>query len=211
MNPYDLLGLKKGCTDEEITKAFRELSKTHHPDIGGDAEVFIQINIAVSVLRDPYKRRMYDDFGIWDGMSEDNTNQMVQEKFQELINSWVDNQLQSWNTINIVDFFQANLSAAKRNINRRIDMEAKSLKDLKKMRKLVKVKEGRNIVLEVIQARINSTESSLQKFKEELHIVSLINEETSKYSTEDDSEEIVSRLLGSMGHSTSSTRYSGWR
>jgi molecular chaperone DnaJ len=60
-NYYDILGVDKNATQEEIKKTFRELSKKHHPDKGGDEEMFKKINGAYSVLSDPDKRKEYDN------------------------------------------------------------------------------------------------------------------------------------------------------
>jgi len=203
MNPYDLLGLEKDCTDEDITKSFRNLSKTHHPDVGGDSEVFIQINIAVSVLRNPYKRKLYDDHGICDGMSEDNTKGMVMMKFQELINSWIDNQLHSGRDINIVEFFKSNLDAAKRNLDAKINDSNKQIKTLNRRLKRVSVKDGeRNLVAEMIQARIDELESTNQHMRQELLIVEMIKEESDKYSSEEEIQNMSSHMFETSSTST---------
>ena len=47
---YCILGLKKGATLVEIKAQFRSLSKTHHPDKGGNAEQFIRIRVAYEAL-----------------------------------------------------------------------------------------------------------------------------------------------------------------
>jgi molecular chaperone DnaJ len=63
-NYYDLLGVSKGASQDEIKKAFRKLAHQHHPDkSGGDEEKFKEINEAYSVLSDPEKRAQYDQFG----------------------------------------------------------------------------------------------------------------------------------------------------
>jgi len=62
-NPYTLLGLKKGASDDEISKAFRKLSKKYHPDVSDApdaAERFKEISAAYSLLSDPDLRRQYD-------------------------------------------------------------------------------------------------------------------------------------------------------
>jgi DnaJ-class molecular chaperone len=58
---YDILGVDKDATQEEIKTAFRKLSKKHHPDTkGGDVQTFQKINEAYQVLSDPEKREEYD-------------------------------------------------------------------------------------------------------------------------------------------------------
>lgn len=60
---YDVLGVKKSASSDEIKKAFRKLAQKHHPDAGGDEETFKQINEAYEVLSDPKKKAQYDRFG----------------------------------------------------------------------------------------------------------------------------------------------------
>ena len=64
---YEVLGLQKGATEEEIKKAYRKLAKQYHPDLNPDnpeAEAkFKEVNEANDVLSDPQKRAKYDQFG----------------------------------------------------------------------------------------------------------------------------------------------------
>ena len=64
---YDILGVSKSASQDEIKKAFRKLAQKHHPDAGGDEETFKQINEAYAVLSDPQKKAQYDRFGTVDG------------------------------------------------------------------------------------------------------------------------------------------------
>ena len=66
-NYYELLGVKKDATADEIKKAFRKLARKHHPDAGGDEEKFKQINEAYEVLSDTEKRTQYDQYGQYFG------------------------------------------------------------------------------------------------------------------------------------------------
>lgn len=60
---YDVLGIKKGASSDEIKKAYRKLAKEHHPDKGGDEQKFKEISEAYEILSDNDKKANYDRFG----------------------------------------------------------------------------------------------------------------------------------------------------
>ena len=68
---YNVLGIEKGASKEEIKRAFRKLARKYHPDVNPDegksGEKFKEINEAYSLLSDDKKREMYDKFGVVEG------------------------------------------------------------------------------------------------------------------------------------------------
>lgn len=79
-NYYDILGVSKGASDQEIKKAYRKLAAKWHPDKWGnkseseqkEAEAkFKEINEANECLSDPEKRKHYDTFGSMEGFGQD--------------------------------------------------------------------------------------------------------------------------------------------
>ena len=60
---YEVLGVEKSASAEDIKKAYRKKAHQHHPDKGGDSDKFKEINEAYQVLGDPQKRAQYDQFG----------------------------------------------------------------------------------------------------------------------------------------------------
>lgn len=70
---YKMLGVERTASQDELKKAHRKAAMKHHPDKGGDAETFRNINEAYDVLKDPKKREVYDQYGedaIKEGMHE---------------------------------------------------------------------------------------------------------------------------------------------
>lgn len=60
---YEVLGVNKSASTDELKKAFRRKAIEHHPDKGGDETKFKEINEAYEVLKDPSKRQRYNQFG----------------------------------------------------------------------------------------------------------------------------------------------------
>lgn len=63
-NPYQTLGVNRDATADEIKRAYRRLASQHHPDKGGDTQVFQNIQKAYDVLGDPQRRAEYDNPGM---------------------------------------------------------------------------------------------------------------------------------------------------
>lgn len=66
---YEVLGISKNATDDEIKKAYRQLAKKYHPDTSTEEnaqEKFKEVQEAYEVLKDPQKRANYDKYGFQD-------------------------------------------------------------------------------------------------------------------------------------------------
>src|SRR5260221_6693437 len=63
---YEILGVPRSASQEEIQQAYRKLARTYHPDVNSDPAAedrFKDISEAYAVLSDPQTRRRYDAFG----------------------------------------------------------------------------------------------------------------------------------------------------
>uniref|UniRef100_A0A915PAW5 J domain-containing protein n=1 Tax=Meloidogyne floridensis TaxID=298350 RepID=A0A915PAW5_9BILA len=85
-NLYEILGLTKNATDDDIKRAYRRLALKYHPDKNQNNEdfnkKFQEINYANTILSNPSKRRIYDEYGdmglkMADQLGEDHINIML--------------------------------------------------------------------------------------------------------------------------------------
>jgi molecular chaperone DnaJ len=81
MDYYKILGVTKNASPEEIKKAFYKLAHKYHPDKGGDAEKFKEINQAYQILSNKEKRAQYDRYGrIFEGTGAGTGNAGFQQR-----------------------------------------------------------------------------------------------------------------------------------
>ena len=66
-DPYRVLGVNRGASEEEIKRAYRRLARRHHPDMNNNSKAaegrFKEVSEAYEILSDAEKRRLYDRFG----------------------------------------------------------------------------------------------------------------------------------------------------
>ena len=87
---YQILGLAKNATADQIKKTYRKLAMQYHPDRNPGKEdwaneKFKEINEAFSVLGDPEKRRQYDQFGTVGNMGDLFGSQATRTTFEDLM------------------------------------------------------------------------------------------------------------------------------
>lgn len=84
---YDTLDIKRSATQKEIKEAYREKSKLHHPDKGGNGKAFGAIAKSYDILSDIHKRKRYDETGIEDDVKSSATaaHGLLQRIFGDLI------------------------------------------------------------------------------------------------------------------------------
>ena len=61
IDPYVLLGVERDADEGAIKSAYRKVAKAAHPDSGGDAEQFARLQTAYELLKDPVRRKVFDD------------------------------------------------------------------------------------------------------------------------------------------------------
>lgn len=86
---YEILEVEENATTKEIKKAYRSLSKIHHPDKGGDEEEFKKISEAYNILSDEKLREAYDNGASLEEVKQESDGLMrrIFSIFEEALNS----------------------------------------------------------------------------------------------------------------------------
>ena len=83
---YEILGIDRNASDNEIKRSYKKLAMKYHPDRpGGDEEKFKEVSFAYSILSDPEKKQRYDQFGITDDQQQMNGGFDASEIFKHFM------------------------------------------------------------------------------------------------------------------------------
>ena len=201
MNPYEILGLDKHCSKKDIDKALRKLSKIHHPDVGGNAEQFNLIMLAVQILRDPHRRKLFDEHGLFFDHSENLIQQDVMAKFKELIVSWIKLELGYGREFSLNQFLIEQVQEQFQIIEKKKKELNGHINTLNARKKSIKVSnEKQNIVHIVIDEQIQIIKNDIMNLERTRYVAGLIKDIANEYS----SEEIQTNIMNS---STTSSFY----
>jgi curved DNA-binding protein CbpA len=130
---YDILGITKDATEEEIKKAYRKRAQETHPDVKGSAEEFSYVNEAYTILSDKKARLIYDRSGRKQG--EKNKDQLRTEAIREIQRVMVQVLDDSDDTIFFSNLPEHILRIFNANIERCKSIVAETRKKIKRLRR----------------------------------------------------------------------------
>jgi curved DNA-binding protein CbpA len=190
MNYYDILGVSHDATLAEIKQAYRKKAKTMHPDAGGDANQFNQLQIAYDTLRNEETRANYDEFGTSDAPDEEAfANSIIKMFVDELMNKYGERLL-------IVDINATlhqklaskynDLVSVVKKCDREIEVITKALARTKDK----KLKEGQpNLLRSIFAERLNMLQQMKDENEKMLERVKLAQSLVDSFSFEYEKEE----------------------
>lgn len=179
MTLYELLGVNRDASPEQIKSAYRAKSMQHHPDRGGDSAIFNLIQKAYDTLKDSNKRSFYDKTG---RIAEEEEKNLLQEAFSgiasvsgDLIERFADNPkfLEVDFLLEVKNHFtkMVNLAVEERSKYRR------SLAHVRTIQKKISLKNGckhPNILLNVLKEKEHIFDQTVKKLDQDLELLRLI-------------------------------------
>lgn len=179
MNYYEILGVSKDATEDDIKKAWRRLASAHHPDRHTDegdkadaTAAFQKLQQAYDTLSDPEKRNNYDTYGTSEVDVREQVKMTVLNEFNILVQSHGDLRWVS----NLFDAISVNLRA---NLTKNESEVRKAEKDISRMHGLAKriqVKPGKEDVPNVFQDLINQRIKTAENFIKTAALTKLVIE-----------------------------------
>lgn len=167
MNPFTILGVSLDSTPEEIKIKYKQLANIHHPDKGGDEELFKLINLAYEILTDPIKRKSYIDDGIFfnDSSILNDAKHKLDSLFFACFNSF------NPDFENIIYTMNKNIENENIGINNQIQDYKNLIFKLEIVRTKIRLKQQtENIIEHLISKRIEVWKSDLNRLERDLKV-----------------------------------------
>ena len=173
MNPYIELDIPIDATDEEIKIRFRSLAQVHHPDKGGDEQIFVRIKLAYEILIDPIRRKEFDLLG---ESSEDlSLRNAALEHISQMVSRLVPNL--NPETDDLIVQMQDEVAKIRTDMHHNINVCNVHLEHLKQVLRRVNSKTKRkNLILELVEKQIEGRKNDLAGFEKNIKICDLMLE-----------------------------------
>ncbi len=190
MDLYEILGVSKNATQEEIKQAYRKKANETHPDVGGDAERFALVSHADSILSNPSDRRRYDQTGQNERTTpiESRAAAMVSCAFDAAM----DNEFMvSFAYKDLVEKIHGKIEQISMQLSKRLEDEESQFKTMSGIRKRLKRKRrkpGEDILLGILDGKIRAHMGSIRSLKEEQNVCSLAHKLVDEYEYKTDPE-----------------------
>ncbi len=172
LDPYATLNVKRDATPEQIKRAYRKAAMKAHPDRGGDAEKFHQVQLAYEVLSDPARRERYDSTGEINPSAVDNRLSLLLSVLSSLYTDVMQalfNTKRPPGTVDIVQQMQETLRARQKEIGDRIRHIERVSEYIKESRPRFSAN-GDNLMDLVIEAQLGQLNAQAQPMREQMEL-----------------------------------------
>ena len=189
-NLYDILGIKKDASKDQIKKAHRNGVKENHPDKGGNKEKFQEIQLAYDVLGNDKKRDHYDATG------ETEIKDEFQQRFTSFILEVLIPEIEKSDDLNI-DLIGHGIAVLRDELKKSNDAVKEYNKHVEKIEKSIlrvsKEKEGINFLSMMIEEKVRQYKSKIAQAQVMVEFFERALEEMRDYKYEFDLEALMNK------------------
>jgi curved DNA-binding protein CbpA len=178
---YAILGVDKNATPKEIKSAYKDKAKRHHPDKGGDEELFKKIKEAYDVLSNPLSRKMYDATGKIENISFENGVKNLFDNY--IIPELIKIEKTSFERVNVIKLIEALIHDKIVELNTTIknNEEVKNRLELILFRKRKKTTDSEDTLKNLFEPHIKGAETNILILETEREFVKEVREMMSDY------------------------------
>ena len=172
MNPYTELDVPVDASLEIIKQRYRTLAQMHHPDKGGDEELFKRIKLAYEILSDPVRRKQYDITG------ETTTTNAKDEAVANLVQILL-HVVPSFNVDqdDLIHIAEMETRAMLDLVDKDIGVTERYIVNLEKVSNKLRIKtEGENILNSFVINQIKQRKQELETFQRRVQVCNLMLE-----------------------------------
>ena len=172
MNPYTELDVSVTASTEEIKQRYRTLAQMHHPDKGGDEELFKRIKLAYEILSDPIRRKQYDITG--ETTTTNAKDEAVANLVQILLHVVPNFNVDQDDLIHIAEMETRTMLDL---VNKDIGITERYILNLEKVLSKLRIKtEGENILSSFIANQVKQRKQELVTFQHRVQVCNLMLE-----------------------------------
>ena len=172
MNPYTELDVPDDASLETIKQRYRTLAQMHHPDKGGDEELFKRIKLAYEILSDPIRRKQYDITG--ETTTTNAKDEAVANIVQILLHVVPNFNVDQDDLIHIAEMETRTMLDL---VNKDIGVTERYILNLEKVLSKLRIKtEGENILSSFIANQIKQRKQELESFQRRIQVCNLMLE-----------------------------------
>lgn len=205
-DPYRELDVPRDASPEEIKAAGRRRAKATHPDAGGNAKAFAATTRALTILRDPEKRRRFDETGDEEAVDADNADAGPLTAIAQLVRNMLTGAEEPPMNADLLDAIRQGLRATIMEIQQRrapaVRAEARAKRLLKRFKR--KSKGEGNLFQAIITAELAQHVQARLKWDDEIKRMQRAMELLDDYEFEQDKpNERLAVMMSSMFSTTS--------
>ena len=172
MNPYTELDVPVDASLETIKQRYRTLAQMHHPDKGGDEELFKRIKLAYEILSDPIRRKQYDIAG--ETTTTNAKDEAVANIVQILLHVVPNFNVDQDDLIHIAEMETRTMLDL---VNKDIGVTERYILNLEKVLSKLRIKtEGENILSSFIANQVKQRKQELESFQRRIQVCNLMLE-----------------------------------